>query len=752
MSVLFAFFLISGFCSLVYEVVWLRLAMASFGVTTPLVSIVLSVFMAGLAIGSWLVGRLTPRLEGRAGAALLRAYAAAELIIGLGAFTVPPGLKLGRWVLGELGQTVSWGSTGYYVASGLWITLTLLPFCICMGATYPLAMAAIRRYYRTESERSFSYLYFANVIGATTGTVAAAFFMVELFGFRGTLQATAVPNAVLAIAAWGVARSLDQRPAGAAPAPASGASGLDRRAVGVAALGLLFLTGLASMAMEMVWIRQFTPYLGTVVYAFGAILALYLAATFLGSMAYRLVARSRPAALASPAISRVWPAVGLLGLLPLTAADPRLSAVGEPAVGAFEPAGVLRLVLGITPFCGLVGFLTPMLVDRWSGGEPRRAGTAYAVNVVGCILGPLVAGFVMLPLVGERWTLLFLALPFFAIGVAAAIPLPSPAAAGAPADRPGALAPATVGAAVILAGLLLLSTRDFETVFPDRVVLRDDSATVIGVTNREGRGTRLLVNGIGMTVLTPITKMMSHLPMASLPTPPQRSLVICFGMGTTFRSLLSWGVPATAVELVPSVPALFRYYHPDAPTLVASPGARIVIDDGRRFLERTPELYDVITLDPPPPVEAAGSSLLYTREFDEIIRRRLRPGGILQHWVPGAEPYIVAAVTRALRDTFPHVRAFRYRQGWGIHFLASGRPLPATPAAELARRLPARAAADLIEWGPAATPEDQFAAVLADEVSLESLVAPAPQARALRDDRPVNEYFLLRRSFGYRGA
>jgi predicted membrane-bound spermidine synthase len=726
--------------------------MASFGVTTPLVSMVLSVFMAGLAVGSWLVGRLTSRLEGHAGTAPLRAYAAAEFIIGLGAFIVPPGLELGRWVLGVLGQSVSWDSPGYYVASGFWITLTLLPFCTSMGATYPLAMAAIRRYYRTESERSFSYLYFANVVGATTGTVAAAFFMVEIFGFRNTLKITAVLNAILALAAWGLARSLDQRNAATVPAPARAVGGLDRRAASVGTLALLSLTGLVSMAMEVVWIRQFTPYLGTVVYAFGAILAAYLTATFLGSMAYRLVARSRPAALASPAVNLVWPVVGLLSLLPLAAADPRLSAVGEPAVGAFEPAGALRLVLGIMPFCGLVGFLTPMLVDRWSGGEPRRAGTAYALNVVGSILGPLVAGFALLPLVGERWTLVLLALPFLVIGVAAAPPSSHPVPTRTPARGPAALGSGTVGTVVILAGLMLLVTRDFETVFPHRVVLRDNSATVIGVTNREGRGTRLLVNGIGMTVLTPITKMMSHLPMASLTTPPQRSLVICFGMGTTFRSLVSWGVPATAVELVPSVPALFRYYHPDAPTLVASPGARIVIDDGRRFLERTPEQYDVITLDPPPPVEAAGSSLLYTREFYEIIRRRLRPGGILQQWLPGAEPYIVAAATRALRDAFPYVRAFPYRQGWGIHFLASGQPLPDTSAAELARRLPARAAADLIEWGPAATPEGQFDAVLATEVSLDSLVALAPQARALRDDRPVNEYFLLRRRFGFRGA
>jgi predicted membrane-bound spermidine synthase len=743
----FAFFLISGFCSLVYEVVWLRLAMASFGVTIQLTSIVLSVFMAGLALGSWLAGRLTPRLEGRAGAAPLRAYALAEGMIGLGALTVPLQLETGRRILEELGSVASWGSAGYHVGSGSWVALTMLPFCVCMGATFPLAMAAIRRYYAAESERSFSYLYFANVVGAAAGTVAAAFLLVELLGFRATLRVTAVLNAGLAVAAFGLALGLDRsRPAAATAVPRAAARP-ERRAASAAALGLLFLTGLTSMAMEVVWIRQFTPYLGTVVYAFGAILSLYLAATFLGSMAYRIWCRRRPEGSASATASLAWPAAGLLGLIPLAAADPRLSAVGEPAVAAFQLGGGLRLVLGIMPFCGLVGFLTPMLVDRWSGGNPERAGAAYAVNVVGGILGPLVAAFAMLPRFGERWTLLLLALPFFAIGVARALPSAPSAATGTVAVGAGRLTP--VGVAAFLGALLVLATRDFETVFARRVVLRDDTATVIAA--RDGGVKRLLVNGIGMTVLTPLTKLLAHLPMASLAAPPRNSLVVCFGMGTSFRSLLSWDVPATAVELVPSIPALFGYYHKDAPRLLASPHARVVIDDGRRFLERTPERYDVITIDPPPPLEAAGSSLLYSREFYEVARKRLRPGGILHQWLPEEEPLVTAAATRAIADAFPHVRAFRL-EGSGILLMASAQPLPARQASELARRLPPRAAADLVEWGPATTPEEQFGAILAGEIPLESLIAQAPGAQALRDDRPVNEYFFLRRVFGYPGT
>ncbi len=158
-------------------------------------------------------------------------------------------------------------------------------------------------------------------------------------------------------------------------------------------------------------------------------------------------------------------------------------------------------------------------------------------------------------------------------------------------------------------------------------------------------------------------------------------------MGTTYRSLLSWDIPVTAVELVPSVPRVFGFFHSDGPELLRSPLSHLVIDDGRRYLERTTEQYDVITIDPPPPVEAAGSSLLYSKEFYAIIKRRLRSDGILQQWLPGGDAVVRASVARALKESFHYVRVFRSVEGGGYHFLASNRPLPDRTAAELAEHL-----------------------------------------------------------------
>ena len=714
----FTFFLVSGFCSILYEIVWLRLAMAQFGVTSALASIVISVFMAGLGLGSWGSGRLIRKYEMRVRVPALRLYALAELLIGMSALLVPYQLLWGRKLLEWIGASSSWA---YYLGSGTWIALTLVPWCACMGATIPVAMLAIRRRDPERSQRSFSYLYLSNVLGAVIGATFPLL-LIELYGFRDTLKIGAACNGLLALSAMllSLGRTEPFGPVRTEPATKGVASRASSQ--GNRPLALLFLTGLTSIGMEVVWIRQFTPYLGTVVYAFASILATYLVSTFIGLQIYRLWSRRN-----RREGSLIWVLLGLFALLPLLAANPGI-----------HISRLLRLIVGIAPFSGVLGFLTPLLVDRWSGGDPAKAGKAYAVNVLGCIMGPLLSGFLLLPLISERWVLFVFSLPWLLMAFRPA---------GPSGKRLGWQA--GISYAVVLSALALVFTqKSYEDQFGHGEVLRDNTATIVAMG--EGRNKHLWVNGVGITGLTPITKFMAHLPLSFLDHPPKNALVVCFGMGTTYRSLMSWDIPVTAVELVPSVPRVFGYFHADGPALLRSPLSHVVIDDGRRYLERTYEQYDVITIDPPPPVQAAGSSLLYSKEFYAIIRRRLRPGGILQQWLPGGDPVVRASVARALKESFPYVRVFHSVEGWGYHFLASESPLPNPTAAELAQRLPDKAATDFLEWGPETTPEGQFADVLKREISLDDLIQQAPSASALRDDRPVNEYYLTRRRGGIR--
>jgi spermidine synthase len=729
----FGFFLLSGFCSILYELVWLRLAMAQFGVTTPMVSMVLSTFMAGLGIGSWGSGHLLRRHPQRLSMPHLQLYAITEMIIGCSAVIVPMELAGGRWLLEHVGNSVSLSSGGYYVASGFWLALSLVPWCTCMGATIPLGMSAIRSDRRMESRRSFSFLYLANGLGAVAGTLIPLV-LIEMWGFKGALRCGLLLNLVIGCTAFAIGGKSPRANSGtdlghatATPSPGQAQSTVQTSAVtlrGAASNGilwLLFATGLTSMGMEVVWIRLYTTYIGTLVYSFATILGCYLAATFIGSSIYRRWSRTH-----GEEWRVVWMFVWLFALIPLATADPRVP------LSAWT-----RVPLGITAFSGLLGFLTPRLVDHFSEGDPNRAGIGYAVNVAGCILGPLLAGFLLLPNLDERHALVALALPWLFVGSGFAFFRKRKSEK--PFDPVSALAACLI---LTLSCCLIFLTQSYVQQISGRQVRRDSTATVVTAT--ENMRKLLFVNGVNMTGLTPVTKFMSALPLAHLEHTPQNALVICFGMGTTHRSMLSWGIDSTAVDLVPSVPQLFWYFHSDAPQLLASPRSRVVIDDGRRFLERTAGEYDVIVIDPPPPIGAAGSSLLYSREFYSAAKKRLRPDGILQQWYPGGDTTTTVAVARAIRESFPYVRVFVSIEHRGLHYLASRQPIPQRTAAELAGRMPSRAAADLIEWGPYHTAQEQFAAVLKNEVGINSVIALDTNAPPITDDRPINEYTLLR--------
>jgi spermidine synthase len=619
----FGFFFVSGLCSILYEIVWLRLAMAQFGVTTAMVSIVLSMFMAGLGIGSWQGGKFIRRHGSDRVFSALRLYALSEILIGVSSIAVQSEFYWGRELL-HVALHPPYRPALYYLLAGTWMMIALVPWCACMGATFPFAMRAVQQQTSKDGGRSFSYLYLANVLGAMIGTWAPLF-LIELVGFRSTLKYAGVLNLSLGICAWALSSF---RPVVDEETPAPDPQRKPLKNAESKQLLLLFGTGLTSMAMEVVWIRIYTPTSGTVVYTLARILGYYLLATYVGSIVYR-----RWGTRVQIRSGLLWAVLGLAGLAPMISADPRL-----------HISATLRVLLGIIVFTGLLGFITPLLVDRASEGDPDLAGKAYAMNVVGCILGPLVAGFVLLPIMSERGSLFLLSFVWFVVGVAFYHTTERSVA--------GKLRTFAFYGVILASVLVAYFTEGYGEKLSVHAVLRDSTATVmaIGETHLDKR---LLVNGVGITQLSPITKVMAHLPLAYLGRPPQRALDICFGMGTTFRSLMSWGIHVDAVELVPSVPRLFYYFHPDGPELLKSERGQVIIDDGRRFLEWTPERYDLITIDPPPPVEAAGSSLLYSKEFYDLAKSKLQPDGILAQWLPGGDAVTMASVAKAIRESFP---------------------------------------------------------------------------------------------------
>lgn len=721
--ILFLLFFISGFCGLLYQVVWLRLAFRSFGVITPVLSVVLSVFMMGLAIGSWAGGRWITTLAKKTGKSPIIYYAIAELLIGIGAFVVPWLFRLSEGYLLGFGEM---DSISYLLISALMIAICILPWCALMGVTFPFMMSFIKSVDTTD-RTSFSFLYLANVVGAMCGTLVTAFILIELLGFRTTLIYAGLANFSIAVISIFISKGQSYKPEVVQEIDTLPAEELMTKSNSTLLPVILFTTGFVSMGLEVVWTRAFTPTLGTKVYAFALLLTIYLFGTWVGSFLYRRdIYRSN--------VRKIPTLIALLSItifLPIVINDPRININNA------------RLFATIFPLCAVLGYITPKLIDEYSNGSARLAGRAYALNILGCIIGPLFASYMLLPLAGAKQSMVILAIPFLFFFLIYKNGFKETKARG-------------YAMAVIAVGLFLCSaffSIGYEERFremdfsKDGVVRRDHTATT--ASYGKGMDKRLFVNGAGITRLTPVTKMMAHWPLSHLKKEPRSALVICFGMGTTYRSLMSWPIEVTAVELVPGVVDAFGYYYDDTEKLMKDPRSNIIIDDGRRFLKRTRKKFDVITIDPPPPVEAAGSSFLYSRDFYDTLQLRLAEGGILHHWFPEGETRILVGITNALTDAFPHVRVYRSMEDWGYHFLASMTPIEENPTPEsIVKKFPPSARVDMMEWNKDDDLSEIVTKMLASSFDAKAYIAKEFNNRRdimITDDRPINEYYKLRR-------
>ena len=446
------------------------------------------------------------------------------------------------------GESNSWL---YLFSSALIITISILPFAFAMGATFPLALDFLQESIR-KNQKTFGLLYTVNTAGAWLGAVATVFILIEVLGFSRTLLIAACCNFAIGLAAFFWGRKFGSEIVQAVPEVGSQKNGAVYRPVNKFQLLLvLFTTGFCFMAMEVVWMRSFTPVLGNLVYSFAALLACYLSCNWLGASLYRI--QLKRGGVISLNSLLAW--TSFAATLPLLASNPAF--VQFLAGGQSRGIAAGLILFSIMPFSTLLGYLTPLVIDDLSHGIAEIAGKAYAINIVGCVLGPLVAGYILLPYLGARLSLMLLIVPLIAISFIAH-------------QQKKTTFSLLIRASVLLlcfAGLLSsffwLSWEEGGFLVPDKnnlAIYRDYAATTIAYKTRGLN--LLLVNGQGMTYLTPITKFMAHLPAAFLKTKPKSILVICFGMGTTFRAALAWDCKVTAVELVPGVVKAFSYYYP----------------------------------------------------------------------------------------------------------------------------------------------------------------------------------------------
>jgi predicted membrane-bound spermidine synthase len=277
----------------------------------------------------------------------------------------------------------------------------------------------------------------------------------------------------------------------------------------------------------------------------------------------------------------------------------------------------------------------------------------------------------------------------------------------------------------------------------------DELATVDTVGGPAAKR-RLLIGGVGVTSLTVDTKLMGYLSKALRPQ-AKDFLVIAFGMGSTYRSGLKLGLHTDAVELSPTVPSRMPVFFPDASTYLRHPNGRVITSDGRNYVRLARDKYDLVAVDPAPPIESAGSVVLYTREFLTEGKARLRPGGVFLLWMPYALPMDdLKAHVRTFHNVFPHVSLMLSPGGHGMFMLGSDAPLQFNDQdvlQVLGNPEAVRDLADSPDYPPTDGPGWVRAVHKAEWLSddrVTTFTGPGPE---ITDDRPRSEYFLWRRAF-----
>jgi spermidine synthase len=736
-------FILSGAAGLMYEIVWARQLVLVFGNTTQAVSAILTGFFGGMAIGAVVGGRLGDRSKSP-----LRLYGLIELALVVIVIATPLTFRLiGEVYRGIYPALEASPQLLALVRLGLSL-LALGPATVLMGATLPILTRHLTR--DAHLSQAFGRLYAANTIGAILGTLAAGLVLIELLGLTGALLVGAACSGIAGIAAVLLARQHREHaasPEGAAPAPARRAPVSDRARL---ALLIAFISGMTSLGYQVTWTRLLASGTGNTTYVFTMILGVFLIGIALGAVIFNLLrgrignpirflagAQLTVAALAFSSL--LWLLDNPNTFVPSRPLDTIAALLGAVAV----------VVLPVTIVLGIAFPAASALLPDGAERAGTSSGALLAVNTTGAIVGSLVLPFVLVPLLGSPVVVALLALVNAVVGIALALTASPRGALTAAAGAILALAIVTVS---LLPGALAQPNERWIQSKQGRLFASAEDE-IASVQAGQVRSTpQLWVAGTSMTLLTIDAKLMPVLPLMANPD-AKDALIVAFGMGSSYRSALIAGLRVEAVELVPSVVDMFGYYYQDASAYEAHPNGRIVVADGRNHLELSGKRYDIIVTDPPPPIESSGASVISSKEYYEAGRDHLNPGGIMMQWTPhGTDRGEFERHLRTFAAVFPEVLVMRGPGGYGNYFLGSETPIELTDAG--IRQVLQRPG--VLEDISSAYDSPQstlggWAAFIPSLVTVPSdqVAARGGAGPLVTDDRPLPEYFLLRRLFGF---
>jgi spermidine synthase len=725
-GLVYLLFFVSGATALVYQVVWVRSLTLVFGGSHLAVTAVLSIFMAGLAIGGYLFGRRVDRV-----ARPLRLYAllefgvAASALAFVGLMAIYPSLYAG------LAQGRDEATLYLTAVRLLFSVAALIVPSILMGGTLPVLarFAAVRP---EELRGRLSFLYGFNTLGAVAGAVAAGFFVLRLYAVSTALYLAVGANVLIGIASLALQRRLD----GVAPhaavagdagpaAPALPVLTRDERLRLRLVLWGIGVAGFCALGYEVLWTRVLTLAIGASVYGFTIMLAAFLTGIALGSKAYGAVVTMLGAPRLRTTHVVAWfgiaqVAVGVSALV-VTVALREIPATAIRLQAALLEAGpasfqarvwanfALAFLYMTVPalFMGAAFPLAAEAVARYRGLVGRAVGEVLAFNTVGAILGAAASGLLMLHAFGIERSLQILIVMNIGTGLVVLAGL----------RRPRLLPAAVAAAAAGVVGFLALNDqalrmwdRNYFAIFrsnqpeafrtPDMVreaventdvlYYAEGTEAIVSVIRVKGGEQAFVTNGrIEASTHLQAQQLqltLGHLPML-LHGAPRKVLVVGLGSGMTAgaASVHPDVERVTLVEIEPKVLGVARTFEAYNHHVLDNPRVQMVLNDGRNFLLTTRETFDVITADPIHPW-FRGAGYLYSSQYFALAAAHLRPGGVIAQWLPLYEltSRDLASIVRTFRQHFPHTLL------WLTHYdavmIGSRAPL-LIDEAELGRRL-----------------------------------------------------------------
>jgi spermidine synthase len=699
-ALLYLCFFASGAAGLTLEAVWSKYLSYLLGNSIYGVATVVAAFLGGLGLGAVVGGRLASRTR-----TPLLMYARLELLVAILGLLSPLAYHLARPLFAGLYGAMGGGGAAFLLVRFLILFVALLLPTIAMGATLPLLVSAFTRR-EGEFGTSVSRLYAINTAGAVLGVAAAGFLFIPSLGLWKTAAVAAAIDLAVAGAIF-LARPAPSNAEQEGARSATVASDAGSAAFSRLILPAFAVSGFCAILYEVAWTRILSVPFGGMVYSFSAILAVYLLGIALGSAAaVSLLRRSRSPVLLFGLFQLLLAGAVVLGsrvfeslpdLQATLIAQSRGSAVrlfgGEARVTAM-------IVLLPTFFLGALFPLAAAIYQRGRGNAGASVGTIYAANTLGSIAGSVLTGFVLIPAIGSLRAILFAALANAVIGCGALIlgegavwKRTAAAAAGIAATIAVALfaTPTWQAERMSLGFVRLLRAYEFggEGVVHRMIAKVGVSAELerllfykegrlATVTVLETGGRRaLLINGKTDATTGTGEDMAQQVFVGQAPfllAPEAKSVcVVGYGSGVTTHAVLTHPVEsALTIELEGAVIEAAPFFEAAAYRPLADPRSRLVVEDAGTYLRSTAENFDVIISEPSNPW-IAGVGNLFTKEFYEEARRRLKPGGVFCQWIQtySVSPATLSVVFRTLATTFPKGHLFYVESSGDLIILAA---------------------------------------------------------------------------------